>query len=40
MGSASGSDDVCAGLACELCHHRAGCAVHEDALTRAQMAVV
>ncbi|WP_241999430.1 MULTISPECIES: hypothetical protein [Kribbella] len=31
--SASGTDDVCAVLACELCRHRAGCAggaVHED----------
>src|SRR5262249_49911870 len=37
VGTASGADDVGAGLSCELRHHRpdgAGRAVHEDALPR------
>src|SRR5262249_19222120 len=43
VGSASGADDVGAGLTCELRHHRtdcAGCAVHEDALPRLKAAVL
>lgn len=41
--SASGTDDVGAGLTCELCRHRADCAgrtVHEDALPRPEVAVL
>src|SRR6476469_1874800 len=43
VGSASGPDDVGAGLACELRHHRsdsAGRTVHEDALPRLKAAVL
>src|SRR4051812_14454000 len=43
VGSASSSDDVAAGLTCELRHHRAdcaGCAVREDALPRLKAAVL
>src|SRR6185436_11209971 len=43
VGGASGTDDVGAGLSCELCHHRpdgAGRAVHEDALPRLKAAVL
>src|SRR5207248_2531785 len=42
-GGASGADDVCAGLSCELCCHRADCAgraVHEDALAGLKAAVL
>src|SRR5215472_5549432 len=42
-GTAPGSDDVRAGLTCELGCHRtdyAGCTVHEDALPRAKAAVL
>src|SRR5262245_48489021 len=43
VGSASRADDVGAGLSCELRHHRpdgAGCAVHEDALSRLKVSVL
>src|SRR5690242_6355790 len=43
VGSASGTDDVAAGLTCELRHHRpdrAGRAVREDALSRLKTAVL
>src|SRR2546428_10205532 len=43
VGSASGTDDVAAGLTCELRHHRpdgAGRAVREDALPRLKTAVL
>src|SRR3954451_24047865 len=43
VGSASRSDDVAAGLTCELGHHRADCAgraVREDALPRLKKAVL
>src|SRR6185295_15859595 len=43
VGSASGTDDVAAGLTCELRHHRADCAgraVRQDALPRLKMAVL
>ena len=43
VGGASGADDVCAGLACELRHHRPDCAgraVREDALPRPNAAVL
>src|SRR6188472_2897705 len=43
VGSASGTDDVAAGLACELRHHRPDCAsraVREDALPRLKTAVL
>src|SRR3954471_13807286 len=43
VGSASGTDDVAAGLTCELPHHRtdgAGRAVREDALPRLKTAVL
>src|SRR3954447_22222018 len=43
VGSASGADDVAAGLTCELRHHRpdsAGRAVREDALARLKAAVL
>src|SRR5262249_59712977 len=42
VGSASGTDDVAAGLTCELRHHRPDCAgraVREDALARLKTAV-
>src|SRR6266404_8282516 len=42
VGSASGADDVGAGLTCELGYHRTDCAgraVHEDALPRLKAAV-
>src|SRR4051794_21490345 len=41
VGSASGADDVAAGLTCELRHHRSDCAgraVREDALPRLKTA--
>src|SRR5205085_1139455 len=43
VGSASGTDDIGAELTCELRHHRtdcAGCAVHEEALPRLNVAVL
>src|SRR4051812_16447447 len=43
VGSASGADDVAAGLTCELRHHRPDCtgrAVREDALPRLKTAVL
>src|SRR5437899_6262345 len=43
VGSASGTDDVAAGLTCELRHHRPDCAgraVREDALPRLKTAVL
>src|SRR5246500_1970018 len=43
VGSASGTDDVAAGLTCELRHHRPDCAgraVREDALPRLKAAVL
>src|SRR5947207_14255715 len=43
VGSASGADDVGAGLSCELRHHRTDCAgraVHEDALPRLKTAML
>src|SRR5256886_13632359 len=43
VGSASGADDVGAGLTCELSHHRPDCAgraVHEYALPRPEVAVL
>jgi hypothetical protein len=43
VGGASGADDVGAGLACELRHHRPDCAgraVREDALARLKAAVL
>ena len=43
VGSASGADDVGAGLSCELRHHRTDCAgraVREDALPRLKAAVL
>src|SRR5262249_14799263 len=43
VGSASGPDDVAAGLTCELRHHRPNCAgraVREDALPRLKTAVL
>src|SRR6202035_2935756 len=43
VGSASGADDVSAGLSCELRHHRTDCAgraVREDALARLNTAML
>ena len=43
VGGASGTDDVGAGLTCELGHHRTDCAgraVYEDALARLKAAVL
>src|SRR6476660_9461868 len=43
VGTASGADDIGAGLSCELRHHRpdgAGRAVHEDALPRLKTAML
>src|SRR5204862_606456 len=43
VASASGADDVAAGLTCELRHHRPDCAgraVREDALPRLKTAVL
>src|SRR5262249_33554792 len=43
VGSASGTDDITAGLSCELRHHRPDCAgraVREDALPRPKTAVL